>query len=272
MSRTVLAALRKHRTPADFAQKFLLRAMRAGKVPAIRNSPPGIAFGPPRRTGLPIIFENEKNPSQRFYFNMKQAENNRDGGSLELFWETIGPRISHLDWEEGKKIAGILTDGKRLLNLGPEHFHPDWKPKVTYFNGKPRLVFQLPEHLFGKIKKHAETGQVVKELLLGIQFLSGEISVEQFDQRIAPRRFGSNSGKKLLMALAKGHGALYSVLLRSPNEEVTTKVIKKFSPELSTSYARMLAREIEEIKRTPAYRAAVQELVQTLPHALGNSH
>lgn len=270
MSRTTLAALRKHATAAEFAKRYLLPVVKRGNVPPIKNWPNGVL--PPTKSSKqyePIIFTNATHPEKVFFLSMQyRAEmDDRSGGQgkphIRLAHRTRGARIDEKDWNAAQDAIGIEPRERKELALRHEHVNPAWKVEEQIFQGKKRKVYVLPEKVFNEIANHVHADKNIYQFETIILYLSRVISEKTFVVRTGMRYSGDPIENYITVTEMKGK--FLKRLMSAPTAEKAAGVLVgrfHISKRLALALGKRVIDLKYEEKLKPGWQALLAKLRQ----------
>ncbi|MBI4043913.1 MAG: hypothetical protein HY393_03870 [Candidatus Diapherotrites archaeon] len=264
MSRTVLTALRKHKTPEAFVKKFLLRALRAGRVSPIKNVPSGVhlPLKSPARTSGWIRFANIKNPGQVFYLNVEAFTILTPKGTtilprLSIYPNMYGVHLSPKDWEQGQAHAhSHAMQSREILNIPSTHVNENWKP-IEALSHVYTQTYPLPETLFNEVVRHAEASQRMKEFVYAAKFVTGHVQAPLFlTERMAP---GQTPLDAYLQLTTRLRPFLQAIARAKSLNEITRHIQEQY--KISPHAAHWMARGFYQDRQNPRIKKGIEKLL-----------
>lgn len=264
MSRTMLAALRKNRTPAEFVRRFLLPVYKRGQVPRLPALKEGLGKLPePAQPAGPIIFVNQSNPREEFHLRVERIDSSsfKSRPNVMIFKrQEKGAKVHPQDWSEGLQYARTRRTGNyQEVEFDKAHISPEWeKARLPRERGLP--LYPIPEPLFREIQRYGTAAQATNGIRILIQVASRSMTHEQAIRAMPfTVRRGGNFFDQLAKAIPITRNGLSKILSTDKPEEVARVLQEELG--IAPRYALRLASNVVERKNHRMNRFGLNYLI-----------
>lgn len=257
MSRTLMAAARKHKTASEFVKKFLLPAFGAGRIPDAyhtRRIPPQLRT----KTIAPIRFKNSKNSRTLIFSNIDhpyelisvriQSLQFMGGGRKTMLAigksANAGPRIGKRDYNIGRELGRFSYEFIGPMRLEfldiPEEAVAHWK--TISGERTPFQPFPIQPELFEKLRKYQRCNNGIDKMMMSIRYLSGISSNKPLEKSLQGLRNERNLPliQFYLLVERKNH-FLKSMIHAKSEKDMENTIAETYS--VSKRFAREVAHE-----------------------------
>lgn len=261
MSRTVLSALRKYRSPASFVERFLLPTYKRGRIPKLPARTLALGKLPEkRRPASPIVFVNANNPHEELQLRIERENTAQFKSKPNVIisrGQKKGARVDLRDWEEGMRFAHTTQKGIfEEMEIDEEHISPEWQKEAV---GSGKLRYPIPEPLFREMKKYATAGQSMSAIITLIRLAEGNITPQQMLAYVPfiIRQTRDPIGD-LIRAIPMSRASIHEMLATKDQK----KIIRVFQREFGVDqrYAYRLAKHFLD-RRTQKFNTAGVEFL-----------
>lgn len=291
MSLTLLAAMKRCKTPEEFIERFVLKASsRKGTKGRTSLQLPGLVkkarFEKGYFTGINFI--NKAKPEQFCGFQITQTVL-RDPKKIEargiavkqpyvqIFNEQFF-RISNQDWKRAERMVGVAEEShphergsiSRDL-LIPRSAIAHWKVKIiTTRTGQKKAVVELNENVYSQLNNIDQAHQNMGRYFSMLRFVSGKITEEQLVAVFGLHKKKYKKQERLqkhlpfdqVQILTSRHHQLFRKLSTVKNEAEAAALIQQHF-KVPEAVALMRAAMLMQILNTQGGRNAALELNET---------
>lgn len=284
MSKTILAAMRKHKTPTEFIQRFVLPSIKRGAVPnlarmvAAKKRKRFEELALPKGTEHTIVFADRSNPNHICYF---QIDTTLFKGEAKLepkmkLFNQVHTRVGREDFESAEKHTG--TEHRKHSSRTEERtpstsinllFSHDWlnhwpeKDKIiAEFGEKKRTNYLVDHETFEELNKYRQAIDSIHYLAGAIRVISGKESLQHFvrENRL-DKKFPNMDAIDAFSIITSPHHSLFRKLVNAESESEASQLIFEHF-KISKLYAQRLARSIMKILMTTGGRNSAMELAK----------
>ncbi|MDO8538484.1 MAG: hypothetical protein Q7S21_06370 [archaeon] len=285
MSKTILAAMRKHKTPTEFIQRFVLPSIKRGQVPNLARMVTAERRKRFDELKLPkgeigtIVFADKENPKHLCYFQVSYTSlKGKDARPtlMKLFAKVL-TFVSKEDFEEAVKHSG-KKEIKHSTGTGEREpsvshnllFSHDWlkhwseeEKMEAEFRGK-RIYYLVDHKVYEELNKYQWASENIDDLI-GIIMVKGGRSnpqhylIEKRLDRAIPGMDAFNAFYKI----TSRHHALFRKLINSSNVNEAGNLIAQHF-KVDKRFAQKLAEILMKVLNTSGGRSAALEIAKGL--------
>ncbi|MFH0714432.1 MAG: hypothetical protein V1847_01745 [Candidatus Diapherotrites archaeon] len=283
MSKTMIAAMGKHKNANEFVQKFLLPSMRRNRVPSlgvekIRQRMPFTG------TERSILFEDSARPG-RVCFLQVQATWVRyplekvKQPKVRVF-SKLGIPVAWGDFGQAvKEFGGIqrVHPGFGSPNAGgsytlllPTEAIAHWPKKEILFKGRKRVVYSVDHPTFMELKNYGQAAWILGKFVEAVMVESGRRPPSSFIrgfnlEKVNPASISKEEAIKAFVQTTRRYQNFFQKLVQGKTEkEVTELISERF--DVSEKFAEQYAKNLSDIASTHDEREAVLRVMKMFPN------
>ncbi|MEW6295218.1 MAG: hypothetical protein AB1467_02885 [Candidatus Diapherotrites archaeon] len=274
MSKTVLAAMMKHKTPTEFIKRFILPSIKRCRVPFIRTQKMK-ELKLPKGTVKHIVFVDESNPNKLCYFNIEAIQEKRGQKKIGLphirLFKDLKATVKRKDFNFAVEQTGkfelrhpIKEDYFFHQLLFPEELIEKWPKREGVFNGKKMFYYVLDSSTFKELEKYNRVSSQIGLFAGAIKVQTGKKSPVVF-----MKEFGLDKIKWLKgdTPLEKFYNAtmhyqpVFRKIMNCSNVQETAGIISE-NFGVSKRFAYSWAKQLMKLLSHPQGKKAAEELAE----------